>query len=137
FAMEYAYGEARGNVVRFSRAVVDAGADLVLGHGPHVPRAMELYNNRLIAYSLGNFATYYGISVAGPKGYAPLLMAQLDGFGQFIDGRLYSNIQIRPGGPQPDSKQRAVRMIRELTQADFPDGRLLITNDGRLSAAQP
>jgi poly-gamma-glutamate capsule biosynthesis protein CapA/YwtB (metallophosphatase superfamily) len=137
FAMEYAYGEPRGNVVKFSHAVIDAGADLVLGHGPHVPRAMELYKNHLIAYSLGNFATYYGISVAGPKGYAPIVMAQLDGFGQFISGRLYSNLQIRPGGPQPDSKQKALRMIQELTQADFPDGSLLIANDSQLSTAQP
>ena len=50
------------------RMVVDAGADLVIGHGPHVVRAAERYKDRLIAYSLGNFATYYGISVAGIKG---------------------------------------------------------------------
>ena len=43
--------------------MVDAGADLVVGHGPHVLRGIELYKDRLIAYSLGNFATYYGISV--------------------------------------------------------------------------
>ena len=48
---------------------VDAGADLVIGHGPHVVRADGTYKDRLIAYSLGNFATYYGISVAGIKGY--------------------------------------------------------------------
>ena len=68
FGMEFAYGEKRGDVVQFARAMIEAGADLVIGHGPHLPRAMELYRDRLIAYSLGNFATYYGISVAGPKG---------------------------------------------------------------------
>ena len=55
------------------------GADLVIGHGPHVVRAAERYKDRLIAYSLGNFATYYGISVAGPKGYAPIVVANIDG----------------------------------------------------------
>jgi poly-gamma-glutamate capsule biosynthesis protein CapA/YwtB (metallophosphatase superfamily) len=65
FAREMFAGEDRGNVVEFARAMVDAGADVVIGHGPHVVRAMELYHDRLIAYSLGNFATYYGISVDG------------------------------------------------------------------------
>jgi len=55
FGREYYVGEDRGDVVYFARAMVDAGADLLLGHGPHVPRAMELYRGRLIAYSLGNF----------------------------------------------------------------------------------
>jgi poly-gamma-glutamate capsule biosynthesis protein CapA/YwtB (metallophosphatase superfamily) len=133
FGMEYAYGEPRGDVVKFAHAVIDAGADLVLGHGPHVPRAMEIYNERLIAYSLGNFATYYGIGVSGEKGYAPILIAQLDGFGRFLYGRLESNIQVRPGGPQPDSQQKAMLRIRELTQLDFPNNDLIIESSNRLS----
>lgn len=134
FGMEFAYGEPRGDVIKFSRAMIDAGADLILGHGPHVPRAMELYKNRLIAYSLGNFATYYGISVAGPKGFAPVLVTELDGNGRFVSGRVHSNIQIRPGGPQPDSQQRALKMISELTEADFPQGQLKFSEDGYLSS---
>jgi len=136
FGMEYAYGEARGDVVKFAHAVIEAGADLVLGHGPHVPRAMELYNDRLIAYSLGNFATYYGISVTGSKGYAPVVIARLDGYGRFLDGELHSNIQIRPGGPEPDPKQNALRMIRQLTLTDFPQGKLIFSPDGRISIRQ-
>jgi poly-gamma-glutamate capsule biosynthesis protein CapA/YwtB (metallophosphatase superfamily) len=50
--------ENRGNVIRFARAVIDAGADMVIGHGPHVLRAMEVYKGKLIAYSLGNFLTF-------------------------------------------------------------------------------
>jgi poly-gamma-glutamate synthesis protein (capsule biosynthesis protein) len=42
--------------VRLAHAAVDAGADLVLGHHPHVLQGLELYRGRLIAYSLGNFA---------------------------------------------------------------------------------
>ena len=136
FGMEFAYGEQRGNVVEFSRAVIDAGADLVLGHGPHVPRAMEIYNDRLIAYSLGNFATYYGISVSGVKGYAPIVEAVLDGNGHFIQGKLHSNIQVRPGGPRPDNQQRALNMIRELTLQDFPNGALEFSEDGALTGPQ-
>jgi hypothetical protein len=136
FEMEFAYGEKRGNVVEFSRAVIDAGADLVLGHGPHVPRAMEIYKDRLIAYSLGNFATYYGISVAGAKGYAPIIEVTLDGNGKFTAGKLHSNIQVRPGGPQPDKQQRALTMIRELTAQDFPEGVLDFAADGSLTRIQ-
>ena len=131
--MEYAYGEPRGDVVDFARRVIDAGADLVIGHGPHVPRAMELYNDRLIVYSLGNFATYYGISVSGSKGYAPLLVTEIDGHGRFIGGQLRSYIQQRPYGPRPDDQLRALSMIRELTALDFPDGKLDIAADGMLS----
>ena len=135
FFMEYAYGEARGDVVKFAHAVIDAGADLVLGHGPHVPRAMEIYNDRLIAYSLGNFATYYGIGVSGAKGYAPIVIAELDGYGRFLKGELLSFIQLRPGGPVPDPARNALRMIRELTEDDFPQGRLLFSPDGQIGIA--
>lgn len=139
FGMEWAYGEKRGDVVDFAHRVIAAGADLVIGHGPHVPRALELYNDRLIAYSLGNFATYYGISVAGAKGYAPILQVQLDGHGRFRAGKLHSYIQQRPNGPRPDSQLRAVNMMRELSSLDFPAGLLNIAADGTLSkrAAPP
>lgn len=38
-----------------ARTAIDAGADVVLGHHPHVVQGFEVYKNRLIAYSLGNF----------------------------------------------------------------------------------
>ena len=82
FAREMFVGEDRGNVVEFAHAMIDAGADIVLGHGPHVVRPMEIYRDRLIAYSLGNFATYYGISVEGIRGIAPILLCTLDDEGQ-------------------------------------------------------
>ncbi|MBN1996366.1 CapA family protein [candidate division KSB1 bacterium] len=40
----------------FAHLAVDSGADLVLGHHPHVLQGMEIYKGRLIAYSLGNYA---------------------------------------------------------------------------------
>ena len=136
FADEEYYGEPRGDVVKFARMVVDAGADLVIGHGPHVVRAMERYDDRLIAYSLGNFATYYGISVAGIKGIAPILLTTLDGEGRFIEGRIVSTIQLRPAGPSIDEQQRALKLIRGLTAEDFPDSGLRFLDDGRIEPAQ-
>ena len=136
FAEEEYYGEPRGDVVKFARMVVDAGADLVIGHGPHVVRAMEVYNDRLIAYSLGNFATYYGISVAGIKGIAPILIATLDETGRFVGGEIISTIQIRPAGPSIDPEQRALNMLRGLSIADFGDPGLTFHPDGRLTPLQ-
>ncbi len=132
FAQEEYYGEPRGDVVWFARGAVDAGADLVIGHGPHVVRSMERYNGRLIAYSLGNFATYYGISVAGIKGIAPILTATLDGNGVFLDGRITSTVQLRPAGPSIDDTQRALNLLRGLSIGDFDQPGLTFESDGQL-----
>lgn len=40
---------------QFARAAIDAGADIVVGHGPHRLRGIELYKGKPIFYSLGNF----------------------------------------------------------------------------------
>jgi poly-gamma-glutamate capsule biosynthesis protein CapA/YwtB (metallophosphatase superfamily) len=135
FAREFHVGEDRGNVVEFAHAMVDAGADLVLGHGPHVVRPMELYRDRLIAYSLGNFATYYGISVEGIRGIAPILSCTLDDEGRFVSGRVEATTQIRPAGPSLDPARGAIELLRTLTLAAFPDGPLDIREDGTLARA--
>jgi hypothetical protein len=135
FADEEYYGEPRGDVVWFARGVVDAGADLVIGHGPHVVRGMERYKDRLIAYSLGNFATYYGISVAGIKGVAPILTTTLDGDGRFVEGEIVSTVQLRPAGPSIDPKQRALNLIRGLSIEDFGEPGLTFLPDGRILPA--
>jgi hypothetical protein len=132
FGEEEYHGEPRGDVVRFARSMVDAGADFVFGHGPHVVRAMEHYRNRLIAYSLGNFATYYGISVDGLNGIAPILLVTLDGEGRFVDGRLHSTVQIRPGGPQPDGSEAALNLIRDLSHQDFGSPGIAFEDDGNI-----
>lgn len=132
FAEEEYYGEPRGDVVLFARCMVDAGADLVIGHGPHVVRAVERYKDRLIAYSLGNFATYYGISVAGIKGIAPILITTLDGEGRFIEGEIISTVQLRPDGPSIDDRQRALNLMRGLSAEDFKNPGLRFLPDGRV-----
>ena len=136
FAEEEYYGEPRGDVVWFARGAVDAGADLVIGHGPHVVRGMERYEDRLIAYSLGNFATYYGISVAGIKGIAPILTSTLDGDGRFIEGEIVSTIQLRPAGPSIDPQRRAQKLMLGLTLEDFGDAGLTIGKDGAVLPTQ-
>ena len=137
FAEEEYFGEPRGDVTLFARCMVDAGADLVLGHGPHVVRGMELYKERLIAYSLGNFATYYGISVDGVKGIAPILTTTLDGNGRFVTGEIVSTVQLRPDGPSIDEQHRALNLIRGLSSEDFGAPGLTFSPDGRLTPSSP
>ena len=129
---EYYFGERRGDVVRFARSMVDAGADFVFGHGPHVVRAMENYKDRLIAYSLGNFATYYGISVNGVKGFAPILVVSMDEQGRFTGGKLHSTVQIRPDGPSIDPEDRALKLVRRLSAKDFGMPGIEFRKDGTM-----
>ena len=133
FAREIFVGEDRGNVVEFAHAMIDAGADLVLGHGPHVVRPIELYHDRLIAYSLGNFATYYGISVEGIRGIAPILQIEVDDTGKFVGGHIVSTSQVRPAGPAVDPANAVLNLIRTLTADAFPEGELDIRANGTLA----
>ncbi|MFH1789949.1 MAG: CapA family protein [bacterium] len=48
-------GEPNHSQSNFAHAVIDAGADLVIGHHPHVVQTMEKYKGKYIFYSLGNF----------------------------------------------------------------------------------
>ncbi|MCM0084117.1 CapA family protein [Geomonas sp. Red32] len=130
--MEYFMNEPRGDLIRFAHDAIDRGVALVVGHGPHVPRALELYRGRLIAYSLGNFATFSGVNVAGENGYAPLLSVELAADGSFKGGEIHSFLQRRKTGPHLDPKQRALRLMKRLTAEDFPDGKLDFLDSGEL-----
>ncbi len=129
--MERAFGENRGNLREYTHRMIDAGADLVIGHGPHVPRGMELYNNRLIAYSLGNFFTFR-FNVKGNLGVGPLLMVYLDEHGAFVEGEIVSTRQTYASGPLLDPENTAVTVVRELSNADFPDTAPVITDEGKI-----
>jgi poly-gamma-glutamate capsule biosynthesis protein CapA/YwtB (metallophosphatase superfamily) len=128
FAEEEFMGERRGNVVRFARAVVDAGADLVLGHGPHVPRAIEVYRGKLIAYSLGNFAVYSMFNIKGPSGLGYVLQAELDPeTGDVLRFRTPSVALRHPGIPDTDPSGKAEALLRKLSEeflAGEPDAAL-------------
>jgi hypothetical protein len=126
-------GENRGDLRKFSRAVIDAGADLVLGHGPHVMRGIEIYNDRLIAYSLGNFATYGGMNLSGPSGLTAILEVRLQLDGSFKSGQLHPAKQVRPGGPKLDPAGEVIPVMQDLTKADFPTSGAKIGDDGSIS----
>ncbi len=126
-------GEDRGDLRAFAHAMVDAGAALVLGSGPHVVRGMEVYRGRLIAYSLGNFATYGRFNLAGPNGLSLVLEARLGGDGSFRGGRIYPVRQVSPGGPRLDPSGAVIGVVRRLSREDFGDAAVEVGDDGTLA----
>ncbi|CAN5638113.1 CapA family protein [soil metagenome] len=126
--------EFRGNLPLFSRTVIDAGADLVLGHGPHVLRGMEIYKDRLIAYSMGNFATYGMFSLKFETALTAIFEINIASDGKFINGKLYAGKQEGKGGPMLDKSNAAISKIRSLSIADFGENAPQISEDGTISA---
>ncbi len=112
-------GEDRGNPQAFAHMAVDAGADLVLGSGPHVLRAMELYHGRLIAYSLGNFAGYHNFTLEGVLGESVVLRVTLAADGRFRSGRLVSVRLEGAGQPVPDPSGAAAALVAQLSRSDL------------------
>lgn len=133
---EIFYGENRGNVYEFSHKMIDAGADVIFGHGPHVARAIEVYKNRFIAYSLGNFATYGRFNLLGESGLAPIVKIKVDDEGYFLEGEIISAIQAGAGIPEIDPDNRAALKIKELTETDFPESKIMIDLKGNIRYLQ-
>lgn len=127
------YGENRGNIYRFAHTAIDAGADLIIGHGPHVLRAIELYNNRLICYSLGNFLTYGNVNIKGLKGLGAIMDIEINNqTGEFESGRIIATRQVGRGIPTPDDSKESIGVIKKLTEVDFPNGNLIFEEDGSI-----
>ncbi|APB35235.1 Capsule synthesis protein, CapA [Gloeomargarita lithophora Alchichica-D10] len=127
---EVFFGEDRGNPIQFSRRMIDSGADLVLGHGPHVPRAIEVYRGKLIAYSLGNFIGYRTLGSQAELGYSLILETQLAADGSLMGARVIPVIIQGEGIPVPDRQNRTIKLIQELNRLDTPGSTWVLGNDG-------
>jgi poly-gamma-glutamate capsule biosynthesis protein CapA/YwtB (metallophosphatase superfamily) len=135
--METYLGERRGDAIRFAHAVVNAGADLVLGSGPHVLRAMEWYRGRLIAYSLGNFTGYHTLGIAGPTSVSGILHVMLGSDGSFIGGTLVPVRLVGTGTPMLDRERSAIGALNALARTDFPRTGVRLLRTGRLQPQKP
>ena len=111
--------EPRGDLRRWARAVIDAGADAVIGHGPHVLRGIEFYRGRPIVYSLGNFLTYRGFNLDGPLGITGVLQLEFAPDRRLLRARLMPMAQHPRAGPEPDSSAAALDLVRRLSIEDF------------------
>lgn len=131
---EYFLGQDRGNSIAFTHGVIDAGADLVMGSGPHVLRGFQWYHGHLIAYSLGNFCGYDTLGLDGR--YTPvsaILHVTLDASGQFVHGSITPLRLVSPGEPEPDPDRTAISYINSLSREDFSgNGAARITAAGKI-----
>jgi hypothetical protein len=126
---EIFHGENRGNVKEFAHLVIDYGADLVLGHGPHVLRAVEYYKKKFIAYSLGNFWTYGRFALTSYLAISCIMKINIDIKGDFIDAEVTPIFLKGRGIPIYDPKNRAFTILKSLSQKDFPNNQLKFENN--------
>ena len=127
---EIFYGENRGDVYKFARAVSDAGADLIIGHGPHVLRAMEIYNNSFIAYSLGNFVGYKQFSLAGNNGISAILQITLNDNLKINSAKVIPIKLINGGIPSVDYSNEAIKKLNNYADLDFPNSGIKFNSEG-------
>lgn len=132
----YASGKNKymDNARKFAHTCVNAGADVVYGNGHGSLQPIELYDDRLILYGLGNFCTPFGTSFVGESRVAPLIEANFFLDGTFVSGRILSYRQLNANGPQPDATREAVRIIKSQTNHKFPKSLLNIGNDGTIKS---
>ena len=100
-------------LVTFARAMIDEGADVFVGHGPHVLRAVEIYRGKPILYSLGDFLSQNETLQRLPhENYARFELGEDKGLADFNDAR-YENDTVgfprrprygSPSSPGPCSK---------------------------------
>jgi hypothetical protein len=128
-------GENRGNPLAFAHAVVDAGADLVVGSGPHVLRGIEWYRGHLIAYSLGNFGGYGAFVLSGPLSTTAILRVELRGDGMVVAARLVAARLLGAGVPALDPAGTAYSLVRSLSRADFGSAGATVSSNGRIGRA--
>jgi hypothetical protein len=116
---EFFLGENRGNSRAFAHAVINAGADLVVGSGPHVLRGVEIYHGHLIAYSLGNFAGFNNFGLGGNLSLSGIFHVVLRPDGSWVSARLIPASLHGAGLPALDPTDASVRLVAQLSREDF------------------
>jgi hypothetical protein len=127
---EHYVGEDRGNPVAFAHAAIDAGAWLVLGHGPHVLRAAEWRDSALVFYSLGNLVNYGPFNMDPPRNSGAVVCATLDSLGAPGNVVVEPTTQISEGIIRADSVGRARALLDSLSGLDFPATGVTIDSTG-------
>ncbi len=108
FGEEYATFHSKAQI-EAARSVIDAGADLVVGHHPHVAQGVEAYHSRTIFYSLGNFLFGGNESVRANGCLVPRVTLTFDDDGNYLGQqvRLYP-ADISGNATQNDYQPRLV-----------------------------
>ncbi len=136
---EVGFGEDRGDTRAAAHTAIDAGADLVLGSGPHVVRGIERYRGRLIVYSTGNLVGNDTLSLAGTFAKSALVRVRVMPDGRPLSGRVISLALRPPGSPVRDPQRGAAGIMDRAGAADFGDAAVRIGDGGvlRFPAAGP
>ena len=129
---EYFLGEDRGNPEAFAHMAIRAGASLVIASGPHVDRGMQFYRHHLIAYSLGNFASYNNFATSGNLDLSVILHVTLSATGGFVRARIYPVQFTGPGQPLPGGG--AISFVSQLSAQDFGSSAARILPSGVIKA---
>ncbi|MDP8910357.1 MAG: CapA family protein [Chloroflexota bacterium] len=117
---EIAFGESRGKTRAFAHAVINAGADVVFGSGPHVIRGVERWRDALIIYSTGNFIGYNALPTTGELALSALTRVTINRHGLLLEGEWIPLRLIPPGQPRIDKRKRtSAEVAAELSVADF------------------
>ena len=107
-------GEARGDSRAFAQVAIAAGADAIVGYGPHVLRAAECIAGRPVFYSIGNFLGIGGLSTQGLTGIAAIAQLAFDANKKLIGSRLVPLRFDSNKFPQLDPAGRAIALVRHL-----------------------
>lgn len=136
YGTEYYLGEDRGDPRAFAHAMVDAGASIVLGSGPHVIRGIQRYRGKMIAYSLGNFVGYHTLAGGGVLSESGILRVALGANGR-VRGARWISIRLTDGLPRPDPTHQSAKLVAALSREDFPRDHFDIGADGVFNLHSP
>ncbi len=125
-------GQATREQRRLAHRAVDAGADLVLGHHPHVIQGLELYRGHLIAYSLGDFVFDHYSRITG-EAFVLQVSLPKEGPPSFTAVPVYLD---ESGVPAPVSGEEADVILSRLSRLSADLG-LVISREGDLACYTP
>jgi len=115
--------------VEMAHLAVESGADIVMGHHPHVPQGIEIYKGRPVFYSLGNYA-FGSYSKNSPVSFIARITADKNG----VTGiRIYPVIvdNFRTGfKPEAAENEEAMLIINYLGELSLPFGTSIIYKNG-------
>lgn len=115
----------------FARRAIDGGADLVVGHHPHVLQGLEIYKDRLIAYSLGNFV--FG-SYSRNARESIILKVRYDQMGflmaEVIPISVFNyDVQFQPRLLEGVLREKVIQRLNEIS-IDLNGGRKIVRESG-------
>jgi hypothetical protein len=114
---ESVFGDPQGDIRVLAHTFVDAGADIVIGTGPHVLRGVQFYKGKMIDYSLGNFLGYRGFGLGGNLSTGAVLQATITAGGQFVTARLRPVELDGDGVPSPGGY--GISLVKTVSGEDF------------------